>query len=267
MPASVFHGGFSSEKRAKYRPKAMEKMIEKELLYQEAVKKGLKVEEEVKKQRDKTVKRLGGKKKFKAALERAGITDKQYKEKLRKKYLVKRIITVEVKDKAIVSDEEVKAYYEKNRSKFMRPEARRLTHILISVKPSATAEERSLRKERAQEVINKIKAGEDMSVVASNYSDGRYRIKGGDFGLVHRGRLEASFEEEVFKLELGELSGIIETIYGYHIVRVEEVKEPEQLRLEEVSKELKKELTEKKEKQLLEELIAMLRGEAKIEIF
>ena len=268
MPAGVFHGGFSSEKRATYRPQAFEKMIEKELFYQEAVKIGLKVDEKIiKAEREKTIKRLGGKKKFKAALKKAGLSDNQYREKLQKKHLVKRLIVVEVKEKAQASDEEVKAYYEANKKKFMRPEARRLKHILISVKPEATAEEWKTKKARAQEVIDKINAGQDISVVAADYSDGPYRVKGGDLGLVHRGRLYPTLEKEVFQLEPGRLSGIIETIYGYHVVRVEAVKPPEQMRLEDVYPSVQKELTEKKEKQLQEALTARLRGNAQIEVY
>ena len=225
MPAGVFHGGFSSKKREEYRPQAFEKMIEKELFYQEAVKKGLKVDEGViEAERDKTIKRLGGNKKYEAALKKADFTDEQYRERLKKKHLVKRFITVEIEDKARPTDEEIKDYYQRNKKKFMRPEARKLTHILISVQPEASAEERKLKKAKAQEVIDRINAGENMSDVAWKYSMGPYRVKGGDMGLVHRGRLHPDLEKEVFQLEPGRLSGIIETIYGYHIVRVEEVK-------------------------------------------
>ena len=81
-----------------------------------------------------------------------------------------------------------------------RPQARKLTHILISVKPEATAEEWKAKNARAQEVIDKINAGQDMSAVASDYSDGPYRVKGGGLGLVHRGRLYPTLEKEVFQL-------------------------------------------------------------------
>jgi parvulin-like peptidyl-prolyl isomerase len=172
-----------------------------------------------------------------------------------------------VKDKAQATDEEVKVYYEKNKKKFMRPEARRMIHILISVKANATLQERKAKRAKAREVIDKIEAGEDMSVVAWDYSDGPYRVKGGDMGLVHQGRLYPTLEKEVFQLEPGRLSEIIETIYGYHVVRVEEVKPTEQLSLEDVYPKVQKELTEKKEKQLQEALTARLRENAHIEVY
>ena len=266
MPASVFHGGVSSKKRAEYRPQAFEKMIEKELFYQEAVKIGLKIDEEIiKAEREKTIERLGGEKKFKIALENAGLTDEQYQQRLSKKQLVKDFITTEISDKARPTDEEIKDYYRRNQKKFMRPEARKLTHILITVKPETSAEERKLKKAQAQEVIDRINAGEDMSDVAWKYSMGPYRVKGGDMGLVHRGRLYPDLEEEVFQLEPGKLSGIIETIYGYHIVRVEEVKAAEQLDLKDVYDKIKEELTNRNEKQIREDRVASLRAQARIE--
>jgi parvulin-like peptidyl-prolyl isomerase len=266
MPAGVFHGGFSSKRREKYRPQAFEKMIEKELFYQEALKIGLKIDEEIiEAEREKTIKRLGGEKRFQAALEKAGLTDEQYQQSLRKKELVERFITIEISDKAQPTDEEIKDYYRRNKNKFMRPEARKITHILISVPPGASAEERKLKKAQAQEVIDRINAGEDMSDVAWKYSTGPYRVKGGDMGLVHRGRLYPELEKEVFKLEPGKLSGIIETIYGYHIVRVGEVKAAEQLDLKDVYDNIKMDLTKNNEKQIRQDLVDSLRSQARIE--
>jgi peptidyl-prolyl cis-trans isomerase C len=268
MTAGRFHKGFSSEKRMSYRPQALERMIEKELFYQEAVKRKLTIDEAlIEKEREKTIKRLGGKDNYTVALKRAGLSNEQYRSNLRRKHLIERIIDVEVKDKAKASDKDVKSYYEKNKKRYMRPEARKITHILIKVAPTATAEERKLKKARAQKVIDEIKAGKDMSVIAWDYSDGKYRVKGGDLGLVHRGRLDPDLEKEVFQLEPNQLSNIIETRYGYHVVRVEEIKASEQLDLKDVSKRINKELTEKKEKQLRKTLVEKLKTKAQIEIY
>ena len=265
MPAGVFHGGFSSKKREKYKPQAFEKMIEKELFYQEAVKIGLKIDEDIiEAERARTIQRLGGEKKFETALKKAGLTDEQYQQKLRKKHLVKRFIAIEISDKAPPTDEEIKDYYRRNQKKFMRPEARKLTHILISVKPEAPAEEWKLKKAKAREVIDRINAGEDMSDVAWKYSTGPYRVKRGDMGLVHRGRLHPDLEKAVFELEPGKLSGIIKTIYGYHIVRVEEVKAAEQLGLKDVYAKIKQDLTKRNAQQIREDLVAKLRAQARI---
>jgi parvulin-like peptidyl-prolyl isomerase len=265
MPASRFHGGFSSEKRNSYRPKAIDNMVEKELLYQEAVSRGLSVEDKlIEQEMEKAIKRFGSKKQLKVALKNAGMTFEEYKTNLKKKHFISRLLTLEVTNKAVTSDQEVKTYYETNRTKFKRPEARRIRHILIKVPPTATAEERKLKREKAEEAINKVKAGEDMALIASQYSNGPYRVKGGDLGLVHKGRLYPEVEKEAFQLELGQLSDIVKTMYGYHFVRVEEIRAPEQLELKDVENKVKQELTAKKEKQLKEALMTMLKAKARI---
>ncbi len=268
MPAGVFHGGFSSEKRMARKPEAIDKMIEKELLYQEALKIGLKADNElIKKAMEKAVTRFGSRKKFKLALKKAGLSEKQYREKHAKKDLVEKIIKTEVEDKAKVTDETVATYYNKNKQRLIRPKAQKVRHILVSVKPSANAEERKLRKERAQEVLDKIEAGEDMATLAWDYSDDKYRVKGGDLGYVHQGRLEPELESELNKLKVGQLSGIVKTRSGYHIVKLEGTTEPKQLSLEEASPNIKKMLMENKSTKLHEALLTRLKKEAKIEVY
>jgi peptidyl-prolyl cis-trans isomerase C len=268
VPATSFHWTLTPERRAKYRPKALKLLIEEELLYQAAKERGMKVKRsKINDARKKTIERLGGKRRFKAALKRANLTDREYRKKLERQFLIEKIIKVEVEDKATVSEEEVRAYYEQNKSSYVRPEARRIRHILISVPPNATVEERQRKRQRAEEVLRKLKAGEDFAKLAWDYSDDPYRVKGGDLGLVHKGRLVPELEKTIFALRVGELSGIIETIYGYHIVKVEEVRKPEQLNFEDVSQRIRRQLKEDKRKRLKEALISELKANAKIEIY
>lgn len=268
IPAGVFHGGFSAEKRMEYRPQAFEKMVEKELFYQEAVGKGLQIDRTlIETRRDNTIKRLGGMKRFEAALKKSGISDQQYQNKLMKEQLIEALITSEIVSKALVTEAEAAEYYQTNKSKFMRPEARKIRQIQISVAPNAPAEEWVQKRLKAQEVVDKIESGEDMAAVAWEYSEDKYRVKGGDLGLVHRGRLDPALEDEIFKLEKDQLSGVIETIHGYHVVRVEEVRPAEQLSLDDISTKVSNELRKEKEAQLRTELIRRLRDEARIEIY
>lgn len=268
IPAASFHGTMSPERKAAYRPRAIEELIEEELLYQGAKERGMTVKKSrIKETVKATIKRLGGKKNFKTALKRANLTKKQYERKLEKKFLINRIIRLEVEQKASVSDEQVREHYERNRKGYMRPEARRLRHILISVEPAATGEQRRQRRQRAEEVLRKAGEGQDFSQLAWDYSDDPYRVKGGDLGLIHRGRLDPDLEEAVFSLEAGQVSGIIETIYGYHIVRVEEVRKPEQLSFKDVSQKIRRQMRQKKLKELKSALITGFRENARIEVY
>ncbi len=268
MPAAVFHGGFSSEKREKYRPQAFEKMIDRELLFQEALKGGLKADEDFfNSHREKAIKRLGGEEQYTEALKKANLTEKQYRRALEKKNLIEQITANEILAKAKVPDQQIKSHYEENKSKFFRPKAVQLRQILISVAPNATAEERAEKKRRAQEVYDKIKAGGDMAKLAWDYSDDAYRVKGGDYGLIHEGRLDPELENQILPLEVNQLSGILATRFGFHIARIEAVVPPTQLTLEDVQEMIRKDLSNRNEAQLREKLIQRLRAEAKIERF
>ncbi len=268
MPAGVFHGGFSSEKRTAKRPQAIEKMIEKELLYQEAKRIGLKPDQkQVNDQMEKKIKKFESLKMFRDVLKKYGMTEKDYIGKLEKNDLVEKIVKREIEDKTVISDEMVAAYYKENQKSFLRPKALKLWHILVSVKPGATREERKERMERIKEVILKLNKGEDPSKIAWDYSDDQYRVKGGDYGYVHLGRLNPDLEKELLKLEIGQLSGIIETRHGYHVAKVEDIKEPEQLSLKEVSQRIKKIFFEKNVKKRHDELIQRLKKEGEIHFF
>lgn len=268
IPASTFHSMMTEEKIAAYRKNALNEMIDLELLYQEALKRGMQTDQKVIKQTvEKAITRLGGKKKFRATLKAEGITEKQFKRNIEKRFLSNRLLDLEVAAKASVTEEEIKAYYELNKKSFFRPEARILSHILIGVSPTATANEKQFKRERAAEVLRKLGEGEDFGRLAWDYSNDAFRVKGGNMGLIHRGRLDETLEAAVFGLEKGALSGIIETIYGFHIVKVEDVKETEQLSFEEASQSIEKNLKEKKLGSLKGSLLASLKEKASIVIY
>jgi parvulin-like peptidyl-prolyl isomerase len=109
--------------------------------------------------------------------------------------------------------------------------------------------------------------GADLYQIAWDYSDGSFRVKGGDLGLVHEGRLESSVNEAAFSLQKGQISGVLESIYGYHIVKVLEIEKPKQLSLEDVSQKIKRELEESRLEKTREALISSLREKAVIEVY
>jgi peptidyl-prolyl cis-trans isomerase C len=267
LPSASFHGGLSDEKKLKYREEALEVVIEEELMFQHAESLSMKVEKkQVNAERDAVIERVGGKREYYKALKAHGFSDREFKKRLRRNLLIEKFEKQEIQGKAVVSEEEARGYYEENRDMYLRPPARRLSHILISVPPSATGEVFEKRKKRAEEVLGKLRDGADFSQIAWDYSDGPFRVKGGDMGLVHQGRLDAELEKEVMKLEEGKLSGLVQTIYGFHIVRVAKILETEQIPFEKVSKKIREELEEKRKKDIRENLIKTLREKADIEI-
>lgn len=268
FPMAGFHGKLTPDKVKKFRPRALKLMVEKELLYQEARARGMKVEKSrMNKIIKEKTKNIGGSKAFRKALKNQGMTKKEFERRLEKIILVDELTKAAVDDLATVSEEDIQGYYERNKEGFKRPEAMKLRHILVSVKPNAMLQEKQDRRKRAEEVVAKLKAGEDMASLAWTYSDDPYRVKGGDLGLVHKGMLDPDLEAQVLKLKEGETSGVIETIYGFHVVRLEKKVAPTQLSLKDVRARVSAKFREKKKKALREALIEGLREKAEIEVY
>lgn len=268
MPAGGFHGGMASHKRASFRPQAMEKMVEAELLFQEARTSGIVVDQDaLQSDLDSHIKRFGSMERYKQALKQAGMSDSQFRKRLTKDRMIKKFLELRVMKKAEATDQDAKDYYQTNQKSFFRPETRRIRHILVATKADAAPQQKSERKARADEVLAKLRAGEDMSMLAWKYSDDPYRVKGGDLGMVHKGRLEPAIERAAAKLPLNQISDIIKTKHGYHIIRVEAMQPSKQLGFEEVADNIRKMLTKKKEARLKNELISRLKSEARIEYY
>jgi parvulin-like peptidyl-prolyl isomerase len=229
---------------------------------------GMEVEEDVLNAAMKEYRqRYGGASGFREKLRASGTTEKEFLAKLERRFLITKYVNIEITKKAVVSDEEVAELFEKHKREFKRPRSVWMLHILVRVDPAATREERLERRKRAEEVLEKLGEGGDFAQLAWDYSNDPYRVKGGDFGIIHEGQLDPDLEKAVFALEAGETSGIIETIYGFHIVRVKEVREPEQLPLEAVAGPIKQREEERRTKSIKSEILGRLRASTEIEVY
>ncbi len=120
-----------------------------------------------------------------------------------------------------VTDAELKARYERDMDEFREPRKIKAAHILVSHK-----DDKDKAKKKAEELLGRIKKGEDFSSLASKYSDDPGSAKkGGDLGYFSIGMMVKPFENAAVALKKGETSGIVETEYGYHIIRVDDIKE------------------------------------------
>ncbi len=133
----------------------------------------------------------------------------------------------EIIDNITVPESEMKSYYESHQEEFKLPEMVRARHILIKVDMSLSDKDKETMKKKAENILQKIKEGDDFSKIANEFSDDQAsKVKGGDLGFFSKGRMVKSFEDAVFSLKKNEVSDIVETQYGYHIIKAEERKEP-----------------------------------------
>ena len=150
------------------------------------------------------------------------------------------VIKKEVLDKIEVTDADIRMYYELHSDEFRTPEMVRARHILIAVAENAPEKEKTEAREKAEDILQKLKSGGDFAKLAAEYSDDRgSRDRGGEIGFFARGRTDPRFEKVAFSLKPGEISDVVETKFGYHIIQTEEKKESSVRPLDEVRKVIK----------------------------
>lgn len=249
------------------RREAMDLMIEQELVRQAAVKQGIEVDA---KEVDTAVGELrdlfdtpGA---FDRRLEDEGFDEKTYRQYV-EGMLKAKIYLDDIRIKAgTVSDEELEQYYRDNEYRLTFPEQVRVRHILLSWKPLGQPDDRAALREQMVAVQEKARAGEDFAELAGEYSDDSTRVDGGDVGFFTRGKMVPAFEAMAFSLQPGEISDIVETPFGLHILKLEERKPASLLPLDEISEELRAHISEERMEKAVTEEYARLREQARIEI-
>jgi len=123
-------------------------------------------------------------------------------------------------DEVSVTDDEIAEHYNANTDDYRLPDQRRITYVKIPIEPGP--EDIESVKERAAEVLDRARAGEDFAELAKQYSEGPTGPAGGDLGTFGKGSMVAEFEEAAFALEAGQISDLVQTQFGIHIIKVEE---------------------------------------------
>ena len=255
IPQITFHRSVPPEKRKYYYGKALEELINRELEYKDALAKGIKPDEkDVETQMKNIRNRFTSEEQYKKALEKQGLTEKKLKAMVEREMLIRSITEQTVTEPARMSEPELKKYYETNISKFKQPESVRLR--LISTKDE----------KKARDIVAKLKDGDDFADLAYNFSEDEYRLKGGDLGYIHKGRMIPEIEKVAFKLNVGEVSEPIKAGDTWYIIKVEDKKPEHQLSFEEIKGKLRKDLESERARELREKWIKALRAKAKIEV-
>ena len=141
-----------------------------------------------------------------------------------------------------VGEAEIVRSFEENRAKYSTPEQRQARHILFKVDPE-NAKEKDIRKREAEKVLELVRAGGDFAKLADEYSQDPAKGNGGDLGTFSRGRMVKPFEEAVFSMKKGEVSGLVETPFGFHIIKLEGIIPESNRTLAEVKDSISKELS------------------------
>lgn len=171
----------------------------------------------------KVVENFGSEEKFLAALEQEGMTlrdlRRQYEQDIQNNLLRQRYIQKKLADVSVSKFEVEKFYQEFKDSIPDQPEGVRLAHILLEIKPAPAIED-SVKAE-AERLRQQILDGADFAAISTEYSSLGAGANGGDLGFVESGDMVPEFARAAFKLEAGEISGVVRTEFGYHVIKCE----------------------------------------------
>lgn len=246
----------------------LDSLIDRELLFQESEKKGIKINpEEVSDQFQKIQQRYPSKDEFKKLLSEMGLTESDVQKQISRGMAIQQLIDKEVGDKIKIGDEEVKSYYDANPQLFQQPEQVQASHILVKVDASATQAQKDEARIKIESVQKKAQKGEDFATLAKTYSEGPSGPQGGDLGYFRRGQMVKPFEEAAFNMKPNETSDIVETQFGYHLIKVVDKKPAQKIAYADVKERLSEHLKKQKMDSEAKTYIQSLRGGAKIEKF
>ncbi|KXZ40601.1 foldase protein PrsA [Alkalithermobacter thermoalcaliphilus JW-YL-7 = DSM 7308] len=247
-----------------FKQELLDMMILEEIIYQQA--KDITVEEsEITEQFNQLKEHIQSNKDFKEFLQKNKITDEFIKERLKRDIYIQRY-RENYMENIDVTKEKIQKFYDENKEYF-RNEQVKASHILFKTidennNPYPDEKIESIRK-KAEDVLARLKNGEDFASLAKEYSDDKASAQnGGDLGNFSRGVMVPEFEEAAFSLKVGEISDLVKTMYGYHIIKVEE-KIDELPSLEEVKDIIKEDIKE----EIYSQNIQNLKEKAKVEKF
>ena len=233
---------------------AVTKMIERKLQLQAAKNKGVDVSDQEVTQAVEEMKKQG------ETLDRA---DPATTRSIREQLTLMRVVDREVRGLIMVAESEMKRYYQEHQDRFAYPEEYQLSQILI--KPR-TSDGLSVAQGRAEALLATLKQGEPFEDLALRFSDGADASRGGRLGLVRQGELIPALEQALTSLQVGQITGIVETAEGLHIVRVDD-KKPRQFRpFEQVKAEIQSLVFQQKTEDQYQIWMADLKNKAYIEI-
>jgi peptidyl-prolyl cis-trans isomerase C len=246
---------------------AIDQLVVYTLLSQESRNRGIKVDEgELDAKMAQLKAQFPTQDAFEKAIKERGMTLDGLKKDARIDLSVTKLMEAETAALPGPSDLEAKEFYEKNPDRFKQDESVRASHILIRVDDKADAAAKKKARAEIDAVLKQAKAGADFAKLAQQHSQDGSAAQGGDLNYFPKGQMVPAFDKVAFELKPGQLSGVVTTQFGYHIIKVTDHKPSRTVPLEEASPQIKQFLGEQKKQQHSEAFIEGLKKKSKIEV-
>ncbi len=217
VPYASYHGTIEGERLTALRRAALDEVVIDTLVYREAIAQGRKPDRAaVDAAVAEVVARFPSRRDFERALSEAGLTEQDVRARHERADLVR--AARRAHEPRPLTDADVAGYYQANQAKFERPEQRRLLELLVRIDPAdPSSVERARRK--AEALAARVRRGEDLGLLARRFSEDEYRVKDGDLGFVHRGRLDEALDAAVFAAPVGPVT-VAEGFRGFSVFKV-----------------------------------------------
>jgi len=191
----------------------------------------------------------------------------QIKADARRDMSIAKLIDAEIAPRVAVKPGQVEDFYKSNPDQFIQPERVRASHILIAAAENADAAAKAQAKAKAEQILKDLKAGKDFAALARQHSqDPGSAVNGGDLGFFPQGQMVGPFNDAAFTLKPGATSDLVETKFGYHIIRVAEKQPSRTVPLDEVRPRIEEYLKHQNRESETESFVKALRAKGKVEI-
>jgi len=206
---------------------------------------------------------------FKKTTAESGRSFDEIKQQVEKGMVYQKIVDAQSAGKVNITEEEAKKFFDENPTQFETKEQVRASHILITPKKDEgstepTPEEKAKAKAKAEDLLKQIKEGADFAALAKANSDCPSAAQGGDLNFFSRGQMVPPFDKAAFAMETGKISDLVETRFGYHIIKVTDRKEAGTTSFEQAKARLIQQLTQKKQAEITQKYIDSLKAAANI---
>ncbi len=203
---------------------------------------------------------------LRAAMARELLTEEQFRRSISDQVTLTKLVARQVRSKVVVLDEEARRYYDEHQDRFRDIPQIKIRHVLVSVSANPTQEELMGAKNRIEEAQALIKLGARFSTVARQYGDGPLASSSGEVWSMKRGELSAELERTALSIPIGQVSGIIVSPAGFHLIQVEERVAGEILPFDEVKEPIRNVLFDQKVEAKFKEWLQGLKSKASVEM-
>jgi peptidyl-prolyl cis-trans isomerase C len=257
----------TADQQKEFEKQALTQLVSAELLYQAGQKLEIK---DIDKQIDAKIAqgkaKFANEQDFAKAMKDLDLEEKDLKDYTRRDLTISNFIEKSIAPKAAVSEEDARKFYDQNPDKFTKPETIKASHILLGVDQKASADEKKAAREKAEKLRKELAGGADFAALAKANSTCPSSQQGGDLGFFGKGQMVPAFENAAFALKPGEISDVVETQFGYHIIKLTEKSAAEKVEFKEVKPRIDEFLKNQKIGAAVNDYLTESRKTAKIEM-